>query len=462
MKTTTYIYLYIVAVMAGLVSVCSCGNEEIEAVKASEANGPYVYRMRMEAAAPSFGREARSSVEWQDGSTVYLRFQDGDEVVTGVASYNASNETWTVVAQNALTSVSGQLTACYFESPASVTSSTVSLSTSSVVYVDEKATYEVKESVITVRASLFPLTGRLRLQGNQGQSYGLTGLSYYTAYNIETGQFTEKPQKLSGTIGATGTTDYFYMFFTNKATMYFDYTSTACFKAALPDSILLPGTSGYLTIPTKSTSGNWTLVNSQDDLPITLPEISEVIIDNLCSTAEVSAKVTSQGNGKISDAGFVLISLTPNPIETKVSVGANIIFEAMLDGLEPKAGYEIYAYATNEMGTNYGPSVYLCTNDQPAGSNSGGRLARTNWLGLIDGEYVELSFKNGGTFLENFAGEKCYSTYTELDDNKIIIGEGTVMYNTFGWKPVDFILNYNKSQLTIYDDYDEWVFYRMQ
>ena len=364
MKTTTYIYLYIVAVMAGLVSVCSCGNEEIEAVKASEANGPYVYRMRMEAAAPSFGRDTRSSVEWQDGSTVYLRFQDGDKVVTGVASYNASNETWTVFAQNALTSVSGQLTACYFESPTSVTSSTVSLSTSSVVYVDEKATFEVDEDLIAVQASLFPLTGRLRLQGNQGQSYGLTGLGYYTAYNIETGQFTGKPQKLSGTIGATGTTDFVYMFFTDETTLTFDYTSGASFRATLPSGTLAPGISGYLTIPTVDAPGNWTLVNSQNHLPITLPQIGAVEMPSIRSTsATVEAQMISAGNGNVSAAG-VLYSTASQPSTDNGQLLDGSMTDHKLSvripGLEPETTYYVKIWMTNEKGTAYS-SVYSFT-----------------------------------------------------------------------------------------------------
>lgn len=97
--------------------------------------------------------------------------------------------------------------------------------------------------------------------------------------------------------------------------------------------------------------------------------------------------------------------------------------------------------------------------EQPEESN---RLAGTNWSGRIDGDYVELSFKTNGTFTENYDGDKSTSTYTELDANTIIIGPGTVMYNTFGQSPIKFELNSNKTKLTFSGNYEKWEFTRMQ
>lgn len=87
-------------------------------------------------------------------------------------------------------------------------------------------------------------------------------------------------------------------------------------------------------------------------------------------------------------------------------------------------------------------------------------LAGTNWSGTIDGDYVELSFKTNGTFVEIYAGDRSTATYTELDSNTIIIGDGTVMSNTFGENPFHFELSANKSTLTFSNSYDTWKFKR--
>lgn len=95
-------------------------------------------------------------------------------------------------------------------------------------------------------------------------------------------------------------------------------------------------------------------------------------------------------------------------------------------------------------------------------STQSNQLAGTNWSARIDGDYVELSFKNNGTFTEIYAGEKATSTYTELDKNTIIIGDGTVMSNTFGENPFHFELNSNKTKVTFSGIGEKWTFNRKQ
>lgn len=93
-----------------------------------------------------------------------------------------------------------------------------------------------------------------------------------------------------------------------------------------------------------------------------------------------------------------------------------------------------------------------------------GQLAGTNWGGKVDGIYVTLSFKKDGTFTEKWADETetWSSTYTELDSNTIIVGEGTVLYNTFGYDPFNYELNSNKTKLIFYNNYDRWELTRIQ
>lgn len=365
MKQIIYIFLQLLCLAGVLTGFAACSNDEGEGQQPAPEDYPYVYQLLMEAAAPSFEPASRATVEWQEGSTVYMRFQDGNNVITGVATYNAAQETWTVVTQKALATTNGSLTAYYFENPSSVTNTSIALTAASIVYADDEATFKVNENVVTVRASLFPRTGRLRLQGSQGQSYGLSGLSYYTSYNIFTGQLTSKAQKLTGSIGASGTSDFFYTFFADEAILVFDYTSTACFKAtALPSDVLAPGTSGYLTIPTASAPGNWVLLNSQNNLPITLPQIGTVDIPSVSSTsATVEARLVSAGNGTISSAGLIYSTAEQPSTENGTLLTGNVVngkFSLRITSLTPQTRYYVKVQMTNEKGTA-SSQVYMFT-----------------------------------------------------------------------------------------------------
>lgn len=105
-------------------------------------------------------------------------------------------------------------------------------------------------------------------------------------------------------------------------------------------------------------------------LPITLPEMSVVTISNILSTtADASAQVTSLGNGRLSDAGFVFAThANPSLADTKVSTGTNSTLKVKLRNLTPLTTYYIRAYATNEKGTGYGAVISFTTNEKPAGS----------------------------------------------------------------------------------------------
>ena len=105
-------------------------------------------------------------------------------------------------------------------------------------------------------------------------------------------------------------------------------------------------------------------------LAISLPEVSGVTVSNLLSTtAEVAANVTSTGNGKLSEAGFVYATHSnPTLADMKVVTGTHTALKTKLRNLEPTTTYYIRAYATNEKGTGYGSVISFTTNEKPAGS----------------------------------------------------------------------------------------------
>lgn len=85
-------------------------------------------------------------------------------------------------------------------------------------------------------------------------------------------------------------------------------------------------------------------------------------------------------------------------------------------------------------------------------------LAGTKWQGRVDGEVVTIEFKTNGKFTESWKdGDTTTDSYQVLDSNTLLIGEETVLANTFG-STVLFTLNSNKTVLTLTDSYgyEEW------
>lgn len=82
-------------------------------------------------------------------------------------------------------------------------------------------------------------------------------------------------------------------------------------------------------------------------------------------------------------------------------------------------------------------------------------LEGTKWQGRVDGEVVTIEFKTNGKFTEKFGSDLSTDTYMVLDSNTLLIGENTVMANTFG-SIVDFSLNSNKTKITFSNYFEKW------
>ncbi len=91
--------------------------------------------------------------------------------------------------------------------------------------------------------------------------------------------------------------------------------------------------------------------------------------------------------------------------------------------------------------------------DNPSADNS--LLQGTKWQGRVDGDLVTIEFKANGKFTETYDGYSTSDSYQVLDANTLLIGEKTVLSNTFG-SIVTFTLNYNKTKITFSNSYDKW------
>lgn len=359
-----------------MLALASCSQETNDAfLWEGEDTASVTYRMKLNATWLDYddAPATRAGFAWTDGAKVYLRFNDANGEIKGVATYEIATDTWNVKPDKALTAEEmAECEAYHFVNPSSSSSLSVGLTAQSVIYADTEATYLLDEDILSVTAVLSPKTGRVRFKGTEGAAFGVTGLSYYSAYNISSNTFTSKTMKISDKVESDGYSPFYYTYFTDDAnrSLVFDYVTTASYKRTFDDAVLAPGTSGFLTVPTLEKHDNWTLVSVANGKEITLPVLSELAFSSVkSSSVYLSASVSNTGNGTLSEVGFVCATHSEPTLEdTKLACGKSTTFADRLFSLTPQTLYYVRAYAVNEAGTVYGDVASFTTKEAPQGS----------------------------------------------------------------------------------------------
>ena len=255
--------------LAGLLSAACSADEELD----NQPQEPpvrelHTARMVLEGGRADFDDAAgpasrATTATWQDGDKVFMQFTAGTERVDGVAVYQAASDEWNVQYYGAIPS--GTEAACeayFFESPAAVTATQVTLGSTSAVYADKAATYRLEQGEMRVTARLTPQTGRFRFKGEAGAAFTAYGFKNYTQYSIADNGLTAADCTVSGTIGSDGYSPYYYGYFAEGAEkdLYVeDWTNMLLFTKTLSENALALGRSGYLNLPTLESRSGWTM-----------------------------------------------------------------------------------------------------------------------------------------------------------------------------------------------------------
>lgn len=119
-------------------------------------------------------------------------------------------------------------------------------------------------------------------------------------------------------------------------------------------------------------------------LEILQPTVSAVSVKNVThKSATFTASMLSDGNGTVSECGFVY-SINPAPELTnhKIVCGNSAEFSGRAASLLPSTTYYVRAYATNEKGTAFSEDYIFTTNEEPEGSSievDGGYEIENEW-----------------------------------------------------------------------------------
>ena len=355
--------------MALLVSACSAAEDAEPAPSRQES----AWHLRMDCNLAPFGAETRAGAdEWKDGAAVYLQFTVGTQRVAMQAVYSATDGEWTLDETKTSSLMAATDVTCeayYFENATSQTSQRATIGSQTIVYGDEQASCLIDEDshTVIVRGKLSPLTARLRITGEPGAAYSITGLSRFTAYNAAANTFSANSGAISGVIGPDGSSEFIYALFAypQQRTLAITAEGVGAYQRTFATSVLRAGSSGHLTLPTTERILQWQMVNTTNGREITLPTLSSVEARSIGSrVVTLGGSVSSLGNGTLLDAGFVVSKDSQMTSPHTYSTGRQTPFQLSVTGLEAVTKYYVRAYARNERGASLSAILAITTSEE--------------------------------------------------------------------------------------------------
>ncbi len=207
--------------------------------------------MRFEGELLGYGTETRAQgIRFPEGAMLYLEL--GNVKTTAVYE----NGTWMLrLPDDFSDEASGSCTAYYFEQ-AQTEQTEVGLSASSVVY-KGTGSYHNGPDVLSVTATVRPLLPRLHFRGTPGTRIAVSGLKGYSAFSASSHAFTATSWSATVTVQSDGYTPYVYAeLFSDRTLTLTDGTYT--YSRSFGESVMRPGESGFIDIPTPASCEGWT------------------------------------------------------------------------------------------------------------------------------------------------------------------------------------------------------------
>lgn len=270
-------------ILAAIAFLAVAGTVSCDSVNENEPVQPKMHtcRLILKAEKPDYANTRAESSTWKEGEKIYLRFVVGSNITSGMAVYKSGS--WTVnFYGNLQEGTDLGCGAIYFEKPGTVTDNDVALADSTMVYEAPNSVYTYNGSELTVTASLTPKSGRLRFKGTAGEKIEVKGVCRNVSYSILANAYTTSSEATTLTVGKDGYTPYIYGSHEDSSAPYLAIeTSDAFYLRDFTKSILSPGESGYMNIPTKESRNGW-LYNERKEVKVkgvTIPLMKVVNTD---------------------------------------------------------------------------------------------------------------------------------------------------------------------------------------
>lgn len=254
---------YIIAILSGLL-LCLASCQRVAPVE--DFDGEHNCELRLDGGVIPFdgGTKAGGEFTPTNDNRIYVRMVAGNKAVLGVAKYDEGTAAWSFTYNGSLGGATqGSAHAVLFEREFRETSLQVTCGYTTPIYEDADASFSVADGAITLTARLAPKTGRLSFVHNYEMNSGwwigssLTGISYYTSFNLSDFSFAAQDGIYSEFSQVKGGNDeYLYGFFTDAESPFIRLFSGSYFIQHFPKNTLQPGSSGYLTLPYNG-ENNW-------------------------------------------------------------------------------------------------------------------------------------------------------------------------------------------------------------
>lgn len=208
--------------------------------------------------------QTKATLDWPDGSILYIRFHNGNGVYTGKATYQSEQAFWKLnLEPGAVYDTEGGDCECYYFEKAGANGQTITLGNGCGVY-EGWGDYVVSGNTVTLSVTLAPITGRVKFTTSEGYSYHyarIHGLSYYSQFNLSSFTLTKSEDKYMN-LYVTPTTDFIYCFFTDpEKPIILGYNEewgySTHYERRFDASILDPGQSLLCEWPADDAHNEW-------------------------------------------------------------------------------------------------------------------------------------------------------------------------------------------------------------
>ena len=269
------VLFFSIALFVGLITVVgSCSSEGFTEGEKQDVKVWHSAKLKLNVLRKNFDitgdrkhAPARAEVtNWKDGDVIWLLLvnKDGNKVQAYV-KYDGASQKWGNVMfegykSDFICNEERVAEAYFIEGCKDINEEALSFDASAAIYSCTDGSYIYPaDGEMTVNVTLVPLTGRIRFEGVANSDFKVDGIKTYTSFSRSTGQFVSSTASVEATVGDNGSTPYIYSVFADTNAPSLIVVSDGTYKAVFDPSstILKPGKSGFLSVPSVSDHRGW-------------------------------------------------------------------------------------------------------------------------------------------------------------------------------------------------------------
>ena len=341
------LYTFLVCLFAAI----ACHKVEDTAV----TNEKHVCRLNLELSVETYELSTKGSGEnlvWENGTKLFLNFSNNEDPITGVAEYNAVDDSWALSYTGNLNLAEKQLVSVYYFTDYEYYESIgeITLGPTSAIYSDTDGTYSfLDDGELRVLAHLTPAVGRIRFKGDVGANISIQGISTSSKFITITQNVVNGNEELKLCVGNDGYTPYVYGTLNQSDKKLILYHEYCRYEKLCSSNVLNIGKSGVMDIPNQDVYSGWELI----PLP---PTIETLQPSNVYDKATLNGRLLSNGGDRIVEYGFFYGTSEDGLSKYRIEGDLTNEFSYTIP-VTGDSTYYYQAYAVNSFGNSLGEII---------------------------------------------------------------------------------------------------------